>query len=1085
MTRNSLITFHANLHPLLLLLMISCVLVGASGVTSAATTEIRVVKYAADEFTILTEKTVDYRWMEKNLRVYGDGFTHYYHQGPVFVDDPDPVKEEELRWNPDEDTNVQEKDMGAVKGTSVKDLCDLVGGMGSEDRVKIRSADGWSMLFAYKNVYEYSSREGPIVICWSKNGMFPDTGYSDGMRMVWFADTSTNPWGIHAFGNYDWHEAADSEYWYFYHSGDERYPTTTGLSGQIVSEILIYSQEEPAGSIEVTSTPAGAEIVLDGEETGEITPFTLVDIPAGSHTVSVQKDGYLDPIEEWVDVSHGVVVPVHFNLEREYSVTSSSGDLASTQDGGYVSEQISFGLVATAITGNISLHVAPGERQICRSGQSITYRIPPDSLPPSSFAWARLYLFSDAGYTHEQRIEVGINGMSPGTPERSTFRLPDGKVTETLAFNVTRMLRTDAPMEISARNPPGGNEWTLYPPLLLVVAGDDGDVHRENWISEGAGLVHAMKEYSYQDLPNLTVSDFPDIRTGLSGAELQAVSTIPDDGGASSPMAFQNSVVIPGEYAHNHAGIWVSRYNVTGTVSEYTHNELFWKTTPGRDPAVIGPRIVILTVSYPPGLSTTDYTSKNRSAIGPIDTLSPVSESPPPSPSTSAVTTITPDLIGNGREEAIRDDSFFSRIWEVLFWLLGMPIPGHGDQGQAHVTGDSPKGDLPNVESPSHAPDSSSGYPLQVSTTPPGALVSIRGGSDVQISPATFVLPGGEYRLAAEMDGYLSCQTMVRLAGPQEITLVLTPEGGTDESLPGEAPERSRHGGLLIVTYPGDLELSVDNQQMERKSPLMLYGLKEGYHTVKATRPSASAGKGETLITRAWVYHDALAICELDFVVARLDRRIRITDPSGNSTAFTLNGIYPLLRTPVTLEVPGTGSYITLIGESTYTNIPIQDGLADGSELLLPTYNGNYHAISIESAPSGAEIFMDGARTGNTTPSLVRGLSEGTHLVMVSLPGHLPTHRVISIPRTQEEYIKGTVSFILETYPSGPLRVESVSAGAAIFIDGIATGEKTPFSFTGIPIGTHELTLRSGDTTRSRDIIVRPDNPNRYIVHLL
>ncbi len=140
---------------------IICIVSLFSG-ASAATTSVHILKYASDGITILNETTVTYQWLEQNLPVQGDGVTHYYHQGPVFVDDPDPVVEEQLRWNPEEDTNVQEKDMGAVKGTDLRDLCELVGGMSPGEEVKILSSDGFSKWFAYKNVYEYSSREGPI-----------------------------------------------------------------------------------------------------------------------------------------------------------------------------------------------------------------------------------------------------------------------------------------------------------------------------------------------------------------------------------------------------------------------------------------------------------------------------------------------------------------------------------------------------------------------------------------------------------------------------------------------------------------------------------------------------------------------------------------------------------------------------------------------------------------------------------------------------------------------------------------------------------------------------------------------------------
>jgi hypothetical protein len=249
-------------HPLFLrgireyLLLIVCLALFI-GPVCAATTQVHVVKYASDGTTVLAEQTVNYSWMQANLPVLGDGTTHYYHQGPVFVDNADEATEQALRWNPDEDTNVQEKDMGAAKGTNVKDLCDLVGGMSPGDTLRIRASDGMTKDFAYKNVYGYSAREGPIVLTWYTDfdfdpatpGKYPDTGYTDGMRLVWFADDGVNPWGIHAFGNFDWHEAAAPEYWYYYQQGGENYPTTTGLSVKYVSELRIISSAGPVAPV--------------------------------------------------------------------------------------------------------------------------------------------------------------------------------------------------------------------------------------------------------------------------------------------------------------------------------------------------------------------------------------------------------------------------------------------------------------------------------------------------------------------------------------------------------------------------------------------------------------------------------------------------------------------------------------------------------------------------------------------------------------------------------------------------------------------------------------------------------------------
>ena len=57
-------------------------------------------------------------------------------------------------------------------------------------------------------------------------------------------------------------------------------------------------RENPAclakGSIKFTSTPAGAEIFLDGADQGIKTPATLTDVPVGSHGYTLKLDGFND-----------------------------------------------------------------------------------------------------------------------------------------------------------------------------------------------------------------------------------------------------------------------------------------------------------------------------------------------------------------------------------------------------------------------------------------------------------------------------------------------------------------------------------------------------------------------------------------------------------------------------------------------------------------------------------------------------------------------------------------------------------------------------------------------------------------------
>ena len=242
-------------------------------VSAGGTTEVHIAKYANDGTTLLNETTVDHEWMMLNLEVYGDGVTHYYHQGPIFGDYWNEVHPNETydNRNPTEDMNVQGKDLGAVKGTNVKDLCDLVGGMSEGDTVEVKAKDGFYLKFPYSNVYEPDPRQGPMVVTWYTHdatesgeicGYVPD-GYSNGMRLVFFADTATNPWAKHVFGIGDMCACLPEDCWHYYQYPN--YPTTTGYTMKYVNEILIYGSTEPPELSAISVSPAG--ITLDEGET--------------------------------------------------------------------------------------------------------------------------------------------------------------------------------------------------------------------------------------------------------------------------------------------------------------------------------------------------------------------------------------------------------------------------------------------------------------------------------------------------------------------------------------------------------------------------------------------------------------------------------------------------------------------------------------------------------------------------------------------------------------------------------------------------------------------------------------------------
>ncbi len=283
---------------------------------AASTTEVTVQKIAVDGTTVLNEKTVTAAWMENNLPVMGDGTTHYYAQGPSF--DPNPL------WDETETVNWEGKDMGAVRGTDIKDLCELVDGAESGDVIFLRAADGFSKSFPYENVYNPQDRQGSIVLTWEKNGnSVTGDSYSDGMRNVFFADTSTNPEGKHVYGNWDMHETMPEDYWHYF-SGV--YPATTGLGVQNINQIKILT-DEPA--------PVAPVTIFDGTVSLADETFSWTDSYGDSYDVSCRTphgaldaaatDGGFAYVGSWKETRNTALMNDIFADDTWYNFSKDNG----------------------------------------------------------------------------------------------------------------------------------------------------------------------------------------------------------------------------------------------------------------------------------------------------------------------------------------------------------------------------------------------------------------------------------------------------------------------------------------------------------------------------------------------------------------------------------------------------------------------------------------------------------------------------------------------------------------------------------------------------------------------------------------
>ena len=112
--------------------------------------------------------------------------------------------------------------------------------------------------------------------------------------------------------------------------------------------------------------------------------------------------------------------------------------------------------------------------------------------------------------------------------------------------------------------------------------------------------------------------------------------------------------------------------------------------------------------------------------------------------------------------------------------------------------------------------------------------------------------------------------------------------------------------------------------------------------------------------------------------------------------------------------------------------------------------------LLVTSEPAGAAILMDGQSTGEVTPHAFTDLEGGSYVVSVLLEGWavFPGQRTVLVPFGGRSVADFTLS-----QQVGSLRVESEPTGAAITLDGAATGEVTPHTFTGLLPGEHTVAV--------------------------
>jgi ligand-binding sensor domain-containing protein len=113
--------------------------------------------------------------------------------------------------------------------------------------------------------------------------------------------------------------------------------------------------------------------------------------------------------------------------------------------------------------------------------------------------------------------------------------------------------------------------------------------------------------------------------------------------------------------------------------------------------------------------------------------------------------------------------------------------------------------------------------------------------------------------------------------------------------------------------------------------------------------------------------------------------------------------------------------------------------------------------VAIESNPTGAKIYLNGRNMGITTPDTLKWLKTGTYVVTLKLG--LFNDSIFTVNATDGALTDLYIDYYLNPGHFGKIECKSTPPDADITLNDVATGYKTPHTFTSLFPGTYKVKL--------------------------
>ncbi|WP_232473523.1 PEGA domain-containing protein [Thermococcus profundus] len=319
---------------------------------------------------------------------------------------------------------------------------------------------------------------------------------------------------------------------------------------------------------------------------------------------------------------------------------------------------------------------------------------------------------------------------------------------------------------------------------------------------------------------------------------------------------------------------------------------------------------------------------------------------------------------------------------------------------------------------------------LAINSDPSGAKVYINGSYE-GVTPLNLTLQPGTYEVKLVKEDYENYTSVVTLEPGEERTLnvSLTP----------------RFGYLTVYSVPSDAEVYVDGSLIGR-TPVVGYKLSTGRHEVRIVKEdyeeyfvNVTIEPGETTVVNVTLTPKPAVL-------------VINSDPSG--AKVYINGTYEGV-TPLNLTLqPGT--YEVKLVKKDYEDYTSVVTLEPGEEKTLNvSLTPRFGYLTVYSVPSDAEVYVDGSLIGKT-PVVEYRLLTGRHEVRIMKENYEEYSKNVTIEPGETTVVNVTL-----TPKPAVLTINSDPSGAKAYINGTYEG-LTPLNLTLQP-GTYEVRLLKED----------------------